>query len=339
MKQLFLLLSVLLPFAVDAQDFVTKWTFDAAATSITFNAQTAGTVNYTWSASPSGKRGNGSFTQKVPGSVTLSGLSIAAGDKVTLTMEPANLRVFNIDNGPDKDRLTDVSSWGVVPWTSMVAAFCGSANLNITATDVPNLSGVTDMSRMFQGCLSLNGPANINSWDVSKVTNMGDMFNTARVFNQNIGGWKVDKVKSMRGMFYNADAFNQDISSWKVDKATSMSEMFRNAKKFNQNLSSWNVSKVKTTKNMFNGAKSFDQNLGAWNLAALTTAERMFRNSGLSSENYSRILKGWAENTHTPDGVNFEGQTGRAYMTAVASFRNKLIAKNWRINDDSEAAP
>ncbi len=35
---------------------------------------------------------------------------------------------------------------------------------------------------------------NIGGWNTSSVTNMGDIFNNARVFNQNIGGWNTSNV-------------------------------------------------------------------------------------------------------------------------------------------------
>ena len=78
-----------------SQDFITEWTFPSASSQIQFNALTVdGPVNYTWSASPSGNSGSGSFTQDTAGLVTLSDLTIAAGDVVTLSMTPTNLSRF-----------------------------------------------------------------------------------------------------------------------------------------------------------------------------------------------------------------------------------------------------
>lgn len=115
---------------VQSQDFITEWTFPAAATQIRFNALTAnGPVNYTWMASPSGTSGSGSFTSATAGLITLDGLTIAAGDVVTLIMEPTNLKRFYIDNGPNRLQLTNVTQWGEVPWTSMQDAFSGCQNL------------------------------------------------------------------------------------------------------------------------------------------------------------------------------------------------------------------
>ncbi len=50
-----------------SQNFITKWNFTAAGTSISFNAQTAGgPVNYTWTCAPSGNTGSGSATHPSP---------------------------------------------------------------------------------------------------------------------------------------------------------------------------------------------------------------------------------------------------------------------------------
>ena len=49
----------------------------------------------------------------------------------------------------------------------------------------------------------------ISKWDVSKVTDMSNMFNPAGVFNQNIGSWDVSNVTDMSEIFRGAETFNQ----------------------------------------------------------------------------------------------------------------------------------
>ena len=72
MKYLFILFALISTLLLKAQNaFITEWTFFSSATQIRFNAQTdGGAVNYTWSASPSGNSGAGSFTQVTAGAVT-----------------------------------------------------------------------------------------------------------------------------------------------------------------------------------------------------------------------------------------------------------------------------
>lgn len=262
---------------VTAQDFITKWTFPAAATSITFNAQTAGgAVNYTWSAWPSGNSGSGSFTRATAGSVTISGLNIVANDVVTLNMEPARLRRFYANN-TDKTKLTDVTQWGAVPWRSMQSAFEGCSNLDISATDVPNLSGVTSMAKMFSGCTILNGPVNIGSWNTSNVVNMSDLFFSAENFNQAIGNWDVSNVTTMLNMFMFARAFNQPIGGWNVSKVTNMMRIFNGTREFNQYIGNWNVSNVVNFWEAFASTKQYNQPLDHWNTSSATEMYSMFR--------------------------------------------------------------
>jgi surface protein len=113
----------------------------------------------------------------------------------------------------------------------MEEAFWNCNNLDITATDVPNLANVSSMNFMFGGCTSLSGPSNIGSWVVSNVTDMQSTFAGASVFNQNIGSWNVANVTNMRFMFSSASAFNQDLGSWgtKFNPAVDLFQFLNNS--------------------------------------------------------------------------------------------------------------
>ncbi|MEM6830525.1 MAG: BspA family leucine-rich repeat surface protein, partial [Bacteroidota bacterium] len=262
-----LILCLLLVYTgINAQSFITNWTFDEARETITFNALTADTVAYAWSASPSGSGGQGSFIRSSAGEVTLEGLSIEVGDVVTLIMEPNNLQWFYLNNGPDKDHLVDVVQWGTTSWSSMQYAFYGCSNLSISALDTPDLSQVSNMRWMFSGASSFN--TDITGWDVSNVIDMAHMFSGASSFNQDIGSWDVSRVKRMNVMFSGASSFDQDISSWDVSQVTLMTGMFFNATSFNHDISSWDVDNVVDMLFLFQGAGSFNQDLGPWKLNA-----------------------------------------------------------------------
>ena len=98
------------------------------------------------------------------------------------------------------------------------------------ASDKPDLSQVTDMSEMFQHARAFN--QDIGNWDVSNVTNMKNMFRDAGAFNKDIGDWDVSDVTSMEFMFREAGAFNQDIGGWDVRKVSNMTWMFASADDF-----------------------------------------------------------------------------------------------------------
>ena len=124
----------------------------------------------------------------------------------------------------DCSLLVSVEQWGTTVWKSMRNAFDGCSNLEINASDSPNLSLVNDMSFMFNRASSLN--QNISNWDVSNVTTMRHLFSNAKSFNQNIGNWNVSNVTDMSYMFSAANAFNQNIGNWNVGNVSTMEGMF-----------------------------------------------------------------------------------------------------------------
>jgi surface protein len=326
----------------DPTAFITKWTFPTAVTSIQFNAlTTASPVNYTYSLSTGGG-GSGSFTQSTAGAVSLP-ITIPAGSSVTLLLESTNLRRFYINNGPQKTDLMEVAQWGTVQWTSMESAFFGCSNLQITASDAPILTGVTNMSGMFQQAATFN--SNISSWNTASVTNMSNMFNSASAFNQNIGSWNTAAVTNMSRLFSGATAFNQNIGSWNTSAVTNMLEMFFNASSFNQNINSnpitgsWNTGMVTNMSGMFYGATAFNQNIDLWTTTAVTNMSGMFRNATNFNQNIntwittavtnmSQMFTGASSFNQNIDSWNTASVTNMSEMFWNASSFNQNISFN-----------
>jgi surface protein len=87
-----------------------------------------------------------------------------------------------------------------------------------------DVSKVTDMQDVFSYELSFNEP--LNDWDVRNVTNMTSMFDNCIRFNQPLNKWNVSKVNNMDLMFYQCSAFDQDLSSWDVSNVNDYTKMF-----------------------------------------------------------------------------------------------------------------
>ena len=186
----------------------------------------------------------------------------------------------------DSYKLLSIDQWGTQIWESMQGAFAGCTNMEYMATDIPNLSNVTDMSRMFIVCRNFDG--NINNWDVSNVTNMYGMFGVAEIFNQPLNTWDVSNVTNMSLMFFRTDLFNQNIDNWNTANVTNMTRMFEDAKAFNQSINSWNVSSVTDMDSMFKRATAFNQSLNNWDVSSVDNFQEMFQsatafNSDISS--------------------------------------------------------
>ena len=229
------------------------------------------------------------------------------------------------------ENLLTIEQFGTVAWKSMFFAFQYCKNMQFAATvGTPDLSNVTDMECMFYDCSAFN--QDISGWDVSKVTKMEYMFYNCSAFNQDISGWNVSSVTDMSGMFADCSAFNQDISSWNVSKVTDMGGMFYECSTFNQDISGWNVSKVTSMSEMFLGCSAFNQNLGSWKLKECMALG--LQNCGMSIENYSKSLIGWAAQTDINKNLLLKADNLH-FNEAAKSARTKLMKeKHWSILGD-----
>lgn len=93
---------------------------------------------------------------------------------VTITGE---INGWSFNNTGDVDLITNVSQWGCLEFGNTAGIFYGCLNMTVTATDIPTIG--TTLKDAFRDCASINGMTNIQSWDVSAVTDMSDMFNGA----------------------------------------------------------------------------------------------------------------------------------------------------------------
>ena len=213
-------------------------------------------------------------------------------------------------------KLQSIEQWGSIKWISMDSAFEGAHSMIYNADDVPDLSGVTDMSNMFAYASSFN--SDISDWDVSKVRNMSCMFAGASSFDGDLSAWDVSNVRDMScmfaaiqfsyfeffseyfvlalptsfdgdlsawdvsevtdmsGMFAGATSFDGDLSAWDVSEVTNMRGMFARAPSFDGDISGWDVSKVRSMSCMFFGAPSFDGDISAWNVSKVRSMSCMF---------------------------------------------------------------
>ncbi|MCX7768970.1 MAG: BspA family leucine-rich repeat surface protein, partial [Flavobacteriales bacterium] len=99
--------------------------------------------------------------------------------------------------------LLTVKQWGSLAWQNLTDAFAFAANLDVVATDVPNLTNCSSLLGMFCQCPSLIGNSSFNSWNTSNVTNMSFMFNDATSFNQAIGNWQLHPNVNLTNMLDN----------------------------------------------------------------------------------------------------------------------------------------
>ncbi|WP_111707128.1 BspA family leucine-rich repeat surface protein [Lutibacter citreus] len=167
-------------------EFTTTWQTKTANEIITIPTGT-GTFNYNvdWGD------GNISINQTTNATHTYE---TAGLHSVTITGDFPHIKFNGIG---DKAKILSIEQWGTQQWGSMEASFFGCLNLEVNATDIPDLSLVTDMSNMFNGATSFN--EDIGSWNVSSITNMSNMFNGVTLSTANyeklLYGWSSQTVK------------------------------------------------------------------------------------------------------------------------------------------------
>jgi len=194
----------------------------------------------------------------------------------------------------------EVEQWGNQKWRSMESAFEYSGNLIISASDIPDLSNVSSMKRMFYG-IRKNTFNNIENWDVSHVKDMSDLFSMS-TFNQDISAWDVSHVTNMHGMFrgyingsaWFRQAFNQDISQWDVSHVTNMSSMF-SASSFDKLIDRWDVSSVTDMSSMFKHSV-FNQPINSWDVHNVVSMHSMFESTKIFNQDISNWQVGSVTN-------------------------------------------
>ena len=256
--------------------------------------------------------------------------------------------------------LLSVTQWGsaTLSLTNLSGAFNGCTSL----TSVPALPPlVTNTSYMFTGANIFTG-TDVESWDVTNVTDMSNMFNGAEAFNANLGNWTdngtTENVKNMSNMFNGAISFIGDgISRWNVSGVSDMSYMFMNTTIFNaSNLGNWTVTNVKSMNSMFRNSsyRGTGQNVGSWaGINNVTNMAAMFNGAGVFNSNFNGTfwnkLKGnlsdMFNRAHSFEGANssinswdVSGVTNMRGMFEVATscYNNALFTSDltsWNITN------
>jgi surface protein len=299
--------------------FVSTWKTDNAGTStstqITLPLSVLGTYNFLvdW-----GDYQQDTITAYNQAAVTHS-YSTAGTYTVTIT---GTITGWTFANAGDRLKMLTISSWGPFGFGTNVQIFEGAANLTITATDTPSLTGTTSLYRLFKGCSSLTTVPNIGTWNTANITTLLEAFADATLFNSNINAWNTSSVTSLSSTFYNASTFNQPLSSWDTSHVTTFFETFYRASAFNQDISSWNTGLATNFTRMFRAATNFNQNINTWNMSNATNLTYMFYdatsfNQSLNSWNVSQVTN---MTSLFYNASSFNGNISNWNTSSVTSF-------------------
>lgn len=201
---------------------------------------------------------------------------------VTATGTLYGIQTWNSANNAGEPRLTGISSWGNLGIQELSNGFRLATNLTVVPNSLPITLTSNNLTNLFRSCSFFND-SNVINWNVSNITDFGDLFRLANVFNQNIGNWNTGNVTDMSFMFSRNQNFNQNIASWDTSNVSNMAYMFGTdsigTTAFNQNIANWNVSNVSNMKGMFfsqSSIGSFNQDISSWNTSNVADMSEMF---------------------------------------------------------------
>lgn len=152
--------------------------------------------------------------------------------------------------------------------------------VDITGLDNLDTSEVTDMSLMFEGCISLK-TIDLTNFDTSKVTNMNAMFyDCSSLTDLNVSKFDTRNVSSMMSMFNSCTNLKNitGLDNFKVKDVDFLAYMFND----DNSLTSLDLSGFK----MDQGKAYFEENMlqGLSNLTSITLSkETTINNSGLNT--------------------------------------------------------
>lgn len=201
-------------------------------------------------------------TYIIPGQYTLTITGICTG--------------WQFNNTGDRNKLLTISNWGCLNFGNTGANFFGCSNLTITATDVPNLDGITVFDRLFASCTALITIPNLGSWDVSNILTMVTTFSTCPSFNeQSIIYWQPLSCTSLVGVLSACTLFNAPVGNWPTSSVLDMTGALQGTA-FNYPLnwdctSCTNMSSLLASCSSFNSALNFVNSGNVTNMSGLLT--------------------------------------------------------------------
>jgi len=219
---------------------------------------------------------------------------------------------IRFNNESDKSKIISLDQWGITAWKSMEQAFSGAHNLQVLATDIPELYAVTTMSNMFYG---------------------------ASLANPDTSNWNTSRVQSMRAMFSGANLANPDTSAWDTSVVTDMAYMFVNTNLANPDTSSWDTSSVKDMSYMFFWAKSANPDVSGWDVSSLRDASVMFKGVWRPFDDYDNLLIGWSAQKLKHNVVFGGGNAVYCSTAAIVARANLIASYNWTITDSGQGCP
>lgn len=260
-------------------------------------------------------------------------------------------------NGGDKEKITILEQWGLFNPNNEISVFWGCVNLDIQATDAPDLTGVTTLNQFIRGCTSVTDIPNFHTWDTALIENWVSFANLASNYNQDLSDLDISGATTLSAMLANTSfnsplptsstpnntdlanflantPFNGDISVLDLSNGPKLQSLLDGASSFNHvSINSLDVGQCDDFDFMLRGTTSLDQSLSSWDTTNATSAVGFMDSTSISQSNYDATLIGWDTRTGY-NSMNWDFNTCN-YTAAGAggTARTSLVGKGLTFTD------
>ena len=192
---------------------------------------------------------------------------------------------FRFNEFGEEAEIIELNNWGTGVWDSMDSAFEDAVNMVVIASDWPDLSQVSSVSKMFLEAALVN--PNTSNWNTSNITDMSFMFANVAAADPDTSGWNTSNVTDMRNLFFGASVATPDTSNWDMSQVTDISFMFLGAQMADPNTSDWDTGNVTSMRNTFAGALVANPDVSDWDTANVRDMGSMFSSALLATPDTS----------------------------------------------------
>ena len=224
--------------------------------------------------------GDGNTDNNVTGNITHTYDSIGQYD-VKISGTFPNIYFFNRF---DRWKVLEIKNWGNIQWETMLNAFWGCGNMDITATDAADFNQVAVFQRAFQNCNSITSITNSSNWVTSNATNMLAAFlGCGNLTSIETTNWDTSGLTYFNSVFPNCGALTSlDGTNWDLSNVTTFADAFSNCVSLTTITGNENW-RFKTTgpvtfDRFFNNCFGLDGlNTTNWNVEQVTSLSQAFR--------------------------------------------------------------
>jgi len=199
------------------------------------------------------------------------------------------------------------------------------------------------MDDMFRSCSRLIKGPDMSNWITSSLEDISGMFTrcSAMIDPPDVTGWDTSNLENVYQMFWDCSSLTSapNIADWDVSKIRSFSYFFRDCSSIvtPPDFSSWNTASLEQINYMFAGCTSMTLvAISDWDISKVNRAENfMLGTSGLlDTPSYDLVLEKWGNQEVQANVIIDFGNVSYTPGGAAEAGRDKLIARNWTINDN-----